>query len=92
MNHTHRFVGTDLYRPDGHVEHGELFTPTEAELRSFGDVIEPLDTRSAEDVLGDVVSDADDYRELQRAASEYDDIPGNLSKSELRSALVDKLR
>lgn len=70
---THRYTGTGLRRSNGeNVEHGELTEPTDAELRAFGDLFEPVDTpdENAED---GAENDSDDDTSEDTASDEESD-------------------
>lgn len=79
-----RFEELDT-RPEGYedADSDESDEPDGAESES-----ESIDAPS---VLEDAGIDADDYRELQAAAGEYDGVDGNLPKTELQAELAKKL-
>lgn len=65
---THRYHGTGLRRADGStVEPGETLTPTEAELRAFGDSFEELDRMVEAEESDD---DSDDDAEAEADGGE----------------------
>lgn len=91
---------TPRVRPDGtRIEEGDTFAPTENELRSWPERMEPVDDDGDDDSeplvdrepeeLSEAQRriDGADYRTLQKVAGYFDEISAGQSTSDLRVAL-----
>lgn len=98
-NPLHRFVGTVLSRSDGeHFTAGDTLHPTDAELRAFGDLLEPVpdaesdaqsDTTPIETQDTDGTEDAESGGESgEDGALPFD--PTTMTVTEVRTAMSER--
>lgn len=95
---THRYDGTKLYRTndDGDrilVENGQTLTPTDAELKAFGDSFTEIRDPSRDDATDDESESADETGEAESQAEEegQDQSESETSLTDDQEALTDHL-